>query len=235
MIAIGIGWHALAFDNGVVIIGLCWLTNILFDWGCYLHLPREKREMASETAGKIVSVCHTMLTVPVAVGYLWGIISLETWLQAQQITMGYLIYDAMYLLIFARMFNKSNDVPMLIHHISFYLGINLLPLSYQRPIALAYLAEISNPFLYWSWYMYKSGIHLVYPRFFKATALSLIATFFVFRICNFSNLVFEVAHTSWVGAILGSALWTLNMVWFYKLVKKFKEASDRQSIVKKTE
>lgn len=235
VITAGVLRHIIATDNVVVIVGMCWLLNIITDFGWYTHLPFREREFSFEAVGKIVSVAHTFLTVPIATAYLLNMATLETWLLTQQITMGYLIYDGMYLLLFARMFNKPDDTAMLVHHLSFYLGINLLPVDYQRLVAMAYLAEISNPFLYLSWYLYKSGYHVSRPRLFKYVAVLLILSFFVFRICNFSNLVFAVAKASYMGAILGSALWTLNVVWFYKLVKKFKEASETPAIVKKTE
>lgn len=193
-------------------------------------------EFIEECAARITSVLHMLLAVPVAGLYACNFLGLEVWLKTQQLTMGYLIYDAIYLCSFAAMYGRPLETTMLFHHLSFYLGITVMPPAYEWYIAMAYLAEISNPFLYLSWYMYKTGLHHTFPRLFKYTAILLLGTFFVFRVVNFSYLLWTVVKMSYIGAVLTAVLWTMNVAWFYKLAYKFKSVSaDKIIITKKSE
>lgn len=206
--------------------------------GNYLEWPHDG-EFIEECAARITSVIHMFLTVPFAALYASGYIDVELWIKTQQFTMGYLLFDAMYLCSVTVMYKSPLDRVMLFHHLSFYLGITILPRKFEWYIAMAYLAEISNPLLYASWYMYKVKLHTTFPRLFRYIAVLLLATFFTFRVINFSYLLWMVVQLSYFGAVLVSVLWVMNIGWFYKLVVKFRSlrSSDAEGchITKKSE
>lgn len=172
-----------------------------------------------ETAARIASIFHVLVTVPEAILYLLGYVSIDTWVGSQKWTMAYLLVDALYLTA-GHVVQEEIDYGMLLHHAVFYIGINTLPTTYEWYIALAYLAELSNPFLYAAWYMHKTGLNKKRPITFACLTLCLLVVFAICRVVNFSWLLWYISKHDTVGMILCIPLWAMNVWWFYKLLKR---------------
>lgn len=193
-----------------------------------------------EFSTRVVSIYHVLLVTPIAIMYLWassmtassmaassmGASSmwvLMSWQTAKIITTAYLLYDALQATTRSLLYVLPNDVATLCHHLPFYLGITFVHGDpYEWYTALAYLAEISTPILYITWYMYKLNLQTIYPKAWVGCTIALLITFFLFRVINFSWLLYSAAvkGVSLLATPFIAALWLMNIVWFWLLCSK---------------
>lgn len=227
--AIALMW-SLWFSMPAAVAAVAWtLMYVIVNVKIGLSYPEGTHPdpFVGELASRIVSVVHTFVVVPVAIGYLLGGAPVDTWYRAQHLTMGYLIYDATYLTGTSLSYALPLEKMMLAHHVSFFLGLILLPTQYQSYVAMAYLAELTNPFLYAGWFMYKTGLDRKEPKLFAANAVILLVIFFIFRVLNFTVLLYIVVDKSWICTVLCAMLWVAQLKWFWKLFQKFLETTRR--------
>lgn len=138
------------------------------------------------------------------------------------LSLGYAIFDTYRAL-------KKKETEFIIHHLIMivslfpivlnYYNIFILNHLYYYYISRAFLSESSTIFLNNCWLLIKenkkSGIE------FKINSFMLIILFFLFRIVNFTNIIFSIYYTKYsMFLLLHIPLTILNYIWFYKLIKK---------------
>ena len=154
-----------------------------------------------------------------------------TWIEtlAVDVMMGYLWYDLLFEMLYTRQFDSmGHHVLGIISHLSTRLSGNSAASFYSM---LVFIAEGSTPFLNSSWLMHQ--LQLKDTLVFKLTALSLVISFFVFRIMLGPFMVTHMMQhrNEWGQAKDGLMFWgnfiivflfaVLNFYWFYKLMLVF--------------
>lgn len=146
--------------------------------------------------------------------------------RALDIMMGYLYYDILYEALTSRQTDAlSHHVLGLVSHLSSRLSNNNAAAYYSM---LVYIAEGSTPFLNISWLLHM--LSLKKTLIFKICALSLIVSFFTFRILLGPCMVYHmlIHREEWGESGRGSlflgntaivaSFAVLNFFWFYKLL-----------------
>lgn len=170
---------------------------------------------------RFVSSMHCIIVVIMACLFMAGTISDDSWLWARHITAGYLIHD-LDLMWEQPSIRTPADI---CHHLAFLACLTSAHIDPQL-YARGMLSEVSLPFLYTSWCFIKLNRVKVYPRIFWITSIIGAILFFVFRVLNFTQLMWYVWHEhSNVVITAGTMLTVLNYVWFYKLVQKAVQAT----------
>lgn len=127
---------------------------------------------------------------------------------------------------------KNKEYEFILHHFvmiftvlpGFLLqyGYNILPMHYYYFVGKAYLAESSTIFLNNCWLLIKNNKKNSLS--FKINSVFLLIMFFIFRIINFSVILYEIINLKYnYFIILHLPLTVLNYVWFFKLLKKSRE------------
>ncbi len=170
---------------------------------------------------KYVSIIHSIILGTLSCLYFAGVLNLELWGALQCIPIGYCIYDL--LLIYGKPVKVEGMVT--IHHLLFILFAYFVFPHRTYDVSLAYISEFSNPFLYVSYHMYKTPHKDMYPNAFFGCTVGLLITFTIFRIFNFTYIVWRVITYNYgvleiSGAII---IWVMNLNWYFKLLKRFKE------------
>lgn len=138
------------------------------------------------------------------------------------ISLGYAIFDSY------RAFKKK-ETEYIVHHLIMIISLFPIILNYYNLIILnnlyyyfisrAFLSESSTIFLNNCWLSIKQNKN--HNIEFKINSLLLIVLFFLFRIVNFTNLIYSIYGTEYNKfLILHLPLTFLNYIWFYKLIKK---------------
>lgn len=173
-----------------------------------------------DLATRFVGLVHTLYICFYVYSYFLNYISLDYFLSKLYFTESFLIYDAIIMIIFR---NKIKDwKSVLAHHVAFYFTLRLTPNKNLIPYGL--LAETTNPFLYTSWYFYKTG--KIHKKRAKICNMLFYIGFFFFRIVNFGYLIYLMlfhVDSILIEKVGFTGLYGLNLNWFrlltYKLFK----------------
>ena len=149
-----------------------------------LSISSESPGFYVELSSKFISLVHTFYICLYSFSYLLGQITEEFFKNKLFYTQSFLIYDFILVLYFKKYFKEYKVI--LSHHAAFYIGLNLC--KTYNIVAQGLCAEITNPFLYTCWLLYK--LNLTKKLIFKFFSFCLYITFFIFRICNFGYLFY---------------------------------------------
>lgn len=157
---------------------------------------------------RVISTLHSILAVVGSSLYLWtGNDDILALLYGNSI--GYCLYDMKNVI-------AEKSTAMIIHHIVFMVGIIFYGYKYVREVSLFLLTEISTVFLNIAWYLHKTGQRNT--RRYKITAISLLTSYFLFRIVLVSFIVYRIYILRCISCVpVVLTLLALNVVWFYKL------------------
>ena len=169
---------------------------------------------------KIISIIHTIYVCTLAKLYLNNDISKEIFIEKLVITKAYLIFDLCIICIYN--YGRPDFYPFLIHHLVFLFGLYTNHLyTYPQHFAIGLLAEITNPFLYFGWFLLKK--RWMDNEIFIINALILLSLFFVYRVLNFTKLfiIALLISKNHIEHLLMLVITLLNIYWFLKLLEKF--------------
>ena len=170
---------------------------------------------------RYVSVIHTFVLVGLTCAYFLEYLSDELWTYLQIIPFGYCIYD-LQLIIAKRHDAGMFNVTTFVHHIIFMLCIIFAFPKFPLHVSLAYLSEVSNPFLYTCYFLHKTN--KINTTLFRISAYLLVITFFAFRVVLFTILLFLSFYiTDQISVrIFTGILTAINWYWFSRLMTKLK-------------
>lgn len=169
---------------------------------------------------RAISSLHCVIVVALAGSFLAGVASETDLLLGRYVTTGYLAHD-LWLVLWEPELRKMEDI---VHHVAFFTvlpGAHLFPYCYARGM----LSETSLPFLYTSYALIKLNRVKTRPILFWSVSILGVVMFFIFRVINFTALMYHVYYNHTVPVIVaGTALTALNYYWFYKLLSKCESA-----------
>ncbi len=172
---------------------------------------------------KYVSIIHATLVVTCCLCYFSGLFDIGVWQKLQCIPIGYCLYDTILGYSNTRLYLKRDRLIPFHHFIFIIFAYYVFP-SYPQEVTIAYLAEISNPFLHICYHMINTSHHKDHPILFLVLSICLIITFFVFRVLNFAYLTCVAFRQGVLLNISGSVtLLILNVNWFWRLIKKARQ------------
>lgn len=158
---------------------------------------------------------------------------------------GYMIYDAVVLVAYARLIG---DPLMLVHHAVVVIGLQV-GVRFQAAtfyISVLFVNEFSTIFLNIRYMLLYAGRS--HEPLYVTNGLALLASFFVCRMCMITTLVAHAAYAWWVLAFVRGLYWTrpvsdrflfggltlllvvhyvLNIFWFLKIVEHAKRGLQR--------
>ncbi|KAJ8607226.1 hypothetical protein CTAYLR_009922 [Chrysophaeum taylorii] len=219
--------------------GSCVLCSILW----YGVLPDKGRGVRFEWATRCTETIHSLVVITGAVAWVCGALEEVEWLI--RIMYGYLMFDTAYeiALPWAQGRPGPPDLAFTVHHV---VGIALHVLTLETRHAVAksyapyiYLAELSTPFLHWSWMLnvsrktestlfFVNGIvgTLMYVVFRvllpPALLVHAVATPGAWR----AHAGYPQAYWCFVGALVCFVV--LNWVWFGKLIELLRAKLSRR-------
>lgn len=163
----------------------------------------------------INSCVHAKIVYVLSFLFLINVIDVSIWKICLDITRGYCFYDTLMVL-----FNDPYDYQTLIHHIFLFIGTYSYYITlYPHQTAIALLSEITNQFLYIGWLLIKKD--LKDTIYFKINGMILLISFFLFRIINFTYLLyFLITYCDIYNSIIFIPITLLNYYWFYLLIQK---------------
>lgn len=201
-----------AYDKYVITTTFWYTVYVL----CTLLMKSEYKH--PKFISRLVSCMNATILLFGSIAYNMNYLSLEWWTLMQAIPVGYCIYDS-FLIASTDLFNDSKE--MFIHHFAFALCILLGWNKYYNEISTAYIAELTNLFLYPCWFLVTTHKYNEYPRVFKFLTVMLILSFFFTRVLIFPYLTYTGfmlnEYISGTGMLVLSVM---NIRWFHKLLNK---------------
>ncbi|MHB1952640.1 MAG: TLC domain-containing protein [Sulfobacillus sp.] len=189
------------------------LAAWLFMWGVF-HVLFARAGVPKFMLTRCASTLHAIVAFTVAVHYLL-VPDLRLVSFVRPMTLSYCIYDVA-VNVFA---GTASFWEVIFHHSVFgYIVVQVLPLL-PGPVMRGYLCEVTNPFLNYGYYCIKAkktrGVA------FCLCALAVFSTFLVFRVLNFTAILWEHRKSSEsLGFVLGAAVTLLNYYWFARICVK---------------
>lgn len=194
--------------------------GFLFYWLRHQYFPynlSDDPDVIDKLAKNIVTSLHALSIVPIAFLYLCKVISLATWRKAIGISLGYFLFVSLVLMIG----NSLKDIILhgLHHFIILYILIFYVK-RYPLLVAQGLLSELTAPFLYFSWFLIKSG-HQQTVLFYIFAGLTIIA-WACMRVVNFTYIYRRLYRRKapLIEYIGFSPVLFMNYYWFFKLVEK---------------
>ena len=170
---------------------------------------------------KYVSVINSLIVGSLTSFYLLGVLDEWMWGRLQCIPIGYCIYDLI-LIYGVEELRKKVENLVTLHHLLFIMFAYFVFPYRTYDVSLAYLSELSNPFLYACYHMIKTPYGEKYPRVFLGCTIGLMITFTIFRVINFAYLLYKCVYYGYhLIEIIGAAIiFTMNLYWYKKLLQK---------------
>lgn len=106
------------------------------------------------------------------------------------------------------------DKPMLIHHSLAIVGCLV---SRQHLLPLTLSSEVSTIFLNKTWMMNERKE--TRTKKFVNYCRCLVLSFFIFRVVNFSWMLYYFFDTNFIDSYFFIPIWLLNLYWFYMIVR----------------
>jgi hypothetical protein len=210
------------YEEVVVILVILWFRNLYDLFMYWARGPLQTPGFGS----RFVSSLHCAILVSGAISYLAGAIGESTWLWGRHVTAGYLVHDFV-LMVQQPSIRTKED---LCHHLAFLACLayaHIDPVMYARGM----LAEISLPFLYIGWAIIKLDKVKTRPLMFWVNSIVGVVLFFVFRVLNFTLLMWQIWHAfDSVVILAGAFLTAINYYWFAKLLGKACQSSPTADI-----
>ena len=157
-------------------------------------LPTVLRGLASDTVhlsdlvAKCTSTIHAALVAPCALLYLTKRMSFKHWHRSLSFTQGYLIANS---IMDVYDFGLTKEtILFLVHHVVFFLILAFFAnrkRSYAGLIGQGMLAEFTLPFLYYTWYLLKTGGQQ-WPSFLPAAIIAYVG-WLILRVGNFTYIL----------------------------------------------
>ena len=181
------------------------------------YLIKFDRREIIKLISNIISILHTSIVVSGSYQHVYGTIEDRYYYKYLLVSRSYLICDIIYTAIFYKKFIKEFK-SNLIHHALLYSAT--LCSGHYHLVSQGLIGEITNIPLYGGWLLLK--INKQNTWYFKANALTLLITYFIFRICNFSNILYKsVIKFDVIPSVITSGILYMNVNWFKLLLRKF--------------
>lgn len=176
-------------------------------------------------SNKIVSNIHAISSFIFSFLTLTGIKDINDYNDIVPFTISYVLFDMYYL--FKHKFGMRHI--LFIHHsillLANFLAYNIDYLEsynkifFLKHILFNYLAEISNPYLGISSYIYNINQIENYKTLYDRCNVMTIITFFFFRVVNFTYLVYRLSFLKFpILFIMQFMILAMNYMWFYKII-----------------
>ena len=197
------------------------IINMIFSYFLGFVFFNKKLKIESIYVTKILSSINAIVLFLTSVLYLRNIVSNESFHNASQSYLGYLIYDIIIQFADEHMY-KNLDKKIILHHILVFFGVYTYYVRYPYLLAISLLSEVVNPFLYYTIYMYKNEMINTHSGIYKFFSRLTLFLYFVFRLCNFPFiLVLLFLAKLYIPFIALLGLTVLNYFWFGKMVSIF--------------
>lgn len=172
---------------------------------------------------KYVSSIHAIVLCCLSVIYLTGYMGIETWSQLQVIPLGYCIYDLL-LVHGEEQLRERVDKSIPLHHFIFIIFTTTVFPYYPTEVSMAYLAELSNPFLHVCYHMIHTPHKDLYPEVFKGCMIGVVLSFTLCRILNFTYLTIMCIYKGYIAwSLLSGTMLYINACWYNRLLNKTRE------------
>lgn len=175
-------------------------------------------------SNKIVSNIHAISSFIFSFLTLTEIKDINDYNDIVPFTISYVLFDMYYL--FKHKFGMRNI--LFIHHSILFIANFLIynidylesydKIFFIKHILFNYLAEISNPYIGISSYIYNINQIEKYKSIYDKCNVMTIITFFFFRILNFTYLVYRLTFLKYPFLFLMQlTIMGMNYIWFYKI------------------
>lgn len=178
----------------------------------------------ADFAARYVSCLHALVCWLNAAMFILNYVSLESFVNVTYISIYYCLFDTAITIL--NYDNTQEVLTTIFHHFTFaFLTMKYAPI-YPMIAAQGYLSEISNPYLHYSFILYSTNEHRLYPYLFKFCGVATLVFFFIFRVLNFTHLGCTIIMNNLfgnVGNLITFGMMVLNYYWFVKLCRVAKK------------
>ena len=173
---------------------------------------------AIEAKTRIISSIHAILCCLYSSLYLINSIDYNIWANHIPMSSGFALFDAYIITKHYNIFKKGY-LPTFLHHILLTIGPLVIIPSNSYIISQSYLFELTVPILDYNWLLYNKKKQNT--TLFKVNCCISLFTFFIFRILNNLYLTYKIKNTNYIVKLFSLIFLSLNLNWFYGLVKLF--------------
>ena len=214
----------------VFIHGICLLVSPAL----LKEFRNQKQDVLHEWCNKATSSFHAIVLFSLTFNYWYCLdIEIRTYVgdyekMCLKMMLGYLLYDCAHEIMLSITISRST----MFHHILGFLSLALI-LYYDCGVGayfsmFIFLAELSTPFLHFSWLL--NTLHMTNTLIFKVTAGSLLILFFICRVLLGPRLLHEMitSFDLWVdrfpglfqlNVVIVTLFTLLNFYWFFLLLR----------------
>lgn len=173
---------------------------------------------AIEAKSRIISSTHAILCCVYSSLYLINKIDYVVWLNHIPMSSGFGLFDAF---IVTKNYNifKKGYFPVILHHIILIFGPLVMTQHISYIISQSYLFEFTVPILDYNWLLYHKKKQNT--TLFKINSCLSLFVFFVFRILNNLYLTYKIKNINYIVKLFSLMFLSLNINWFYGLIKLF--------------
>ncbi len=177
-----------------------------------------------EAKTRIISSAHAILCCTYSSLYLMNKIDYVVWVNHIPMSVGFAMFDVMIVTKHYNIFKKGYFSIVLHHALLIFAPLVITPdKSYFT--SQAYLFELTVPILDYNWLLYNKKKQNT--TLFKINSSLSLLSFFVFRILNSLHIIYYISNNNYIIKLIALMFLSLNINWFYGLIKIFMKSKSK--------